>query len=482
MEKEVGFVKSIQNYLIYLEGLPSVKINDLIINEQGGLALVTSLNATRVEAVVLDQKFPKSGDVYFYTSKGMQVPQGSKLLGRVIDPLGKPLDGKDFSYEKEGKEKLRLNTIASGIDHRELITEQLITGITLIDLLLPIGKGQRELLFGEPRSGKVAFLLNIIANQKHRNMVCIYTAIGKSEIEIKRLLETLKKTGADEYTIVIAATSSSPTPLIVLAPKTAFALADQFRKNNNDVLLILDDLYTHAKYYRETGLLAGKTPGRESFPGDTFYQHAHLIERAGNFNKASGGGSITLLPVIETGMENLSDLIPTNLMSSTDGHLLFTSDLRAQGQYPAVTINNSVTRVGRQTQPLLFNQLSTKIVSTLAEYDTLKRYRRFGSELTDATIKKLQKGEIILLFLDQPRQSYIDPIIQILMMSLIFTSFYDEREVKQVKEAKSTIINKLAESKEALAYARDLKAYKSIDAFIEILEKNITLFKQTCQF
>jgi len=338
--KEVGFVIQSQDYLLFLEGLPTTKLNDVIVDAQGHRAIITALEEEKIEAWMLDNFHSKPGDSFTVSPEGLRLALQYNLFGRTISPLGLPLDGKPGL--PPGGVEIDLDLVAPGIDSRELITEQFYTGLIAVDTLLPIGKGQRELLYGEPRSGKTPFLLDIIIHQKVFNRICIYCAMGRSEIDIKRFAENLIQNGGSSYTVIIAASSSDSAPLIAIAPAMASSVAEHYRDQGKDVLLILDDLATHAKYMREISLLAGRIPGRESYPADIFYQHSHLVERAGNFSDKKGKGSITLLPVIETDLESFSSLIPTNVMSMTDGHLLFSASLRAQGQYPAIEIDRSI--------------------------------------------------------------------------------------------------------------------------------------------
>ncbi|OGG02457.1 hypothetical protein A2W14_06135, partial [Candidatus Gottesmanbacteria bacterium RBG_16_37_8] len=390
--KEVGFVVKAQDYLLYLEGLPSVKIEDIILSEKGGRAIVTALDHEKIEALMLDHDRPAPGDSFTIDKTGIRLPPQVRLIGRAINPLGIPIDGKGgFQL---GDERINFGIIAPGVDSRRIISDQLYTGITIVDTLLPIGKGQRELIFGEPRSGKSPFLLDVILNQKGKSIICIYVAIGKAEIDVKKFIKELTEEGGQSYTLVIAATSSDSAPLISIAPAVGCSVAEYFVKSGRDVLMIFDDMGLHAKYLREIGLLSGRVPGRESYPADIFFAQSHLVERAGNFNANWGNASITLLPVIETDLENFTALIPTNIMSMTDGHILFSASLRSQGQYPSIEPDLSVTRVGHQTQRPLHKFLADKIRSLIADYHELERYGRFGSELTPETQRLLKLGMI----------------------------------------------------------------------------------------
>lgn len=474
---EVGFVVSAQDYLLYLEGLPSVHVNDVLISEKGGKALVSALEKDRIEAWMLDEERPSPGASFTISSKGIHLPLSDRLFGRTFNPLGVPLDGKGTL--PPGGDKLNLDTVAGGIGTRDRITEQLYTGLTLIDTLLPLGKGQRELMFGEPRSGKSIFILDTILHQKNKNMVCIYTAIGLSEIDTKRFAQNLEKGGAFPYTIVIAATSNDAAPLIAIAPSVALSVAEFFRDQGRDVLLFLDDLGIHSKYLREIGLLSGRIPGRESYPADIFYAHSHLMERAGNFNDQNGKSSITLLPMIETDLENFTNLIPTNVMSMTDGHILFSAQLRAQGHYPAIETIRSVTRVGHQTQKPLQKNLADKIRQLLADYAELERYGRFGSELTMETQMTIKRGIVAEELLIQERGELIEPETQILLLSLVFTRFFDTRDIEFVKKNKSKIISTLQNNR---VFNQIFKTSKNIplEDLLKVLSDNLNILNETC--
>lgn len=469
LKEEVGFTVSCQDYLFYLEGLPSAKINDILLSPTGKRAIVGNLYNEKVQGLMLETEKPVPGDIFKIDAAGIRIPLGQFLFGRTISPLGVPLDGKQV-LPLDGP-KLEIETAALGIEHRELITERLETGFALVDTLLPLGKGQRELILGDARSGKSAFIIDTIAAQKGKNVICIYAAIGKSEIETKRVGMIIDAVGANQYTIVVAATGSSPAPLIMICPEVALSIAEYFRKRGRDVLVILDDLGVHAKFLREIGLLGRMIPGRESYPGGIFYAHSHLMERAGKFNQAAGSGTITLLPIIETDLENMTNLIPTNLMSQTDGHLLFSSSLSSQGQYPAIDWDRSVTRVGRQTLNALHKALSYKLRLVLAEYKELESLSRFEGELAAQTQTTIKQGQIITEFLRQENNDPIDTETQVILLSLIFSKFFDDKNLNFAKEKKKNLV-------EVIKKSRDLKdAYEqgrngTLEDFIAKINNN----------
>ncbi len=360
-----------------------------------------------------------------------------------------------------------------------MIKEQLVTGITLVDTLIPIGKGQKEAVFGEPRSGKTAFLQDIIINQKGQEVTCLYAAIGRAEMDIKRFAQKLQSAKALAHTLILACSPKEPVPLIALTPTIAFALANRLRRKGEDVLLILDDLGTHAKILREIALLSGRIPGRESYPGDIFYQHAHLIEHGGRYNEKAGGGSLTLLPVMETAMEGLSYLLPTNLIASTDGHLFFSSLLYSQGQYPAIGVEKSVTRVGRQTQNGIQKEISDRVRDALASFEELKTYSAFGAELSEETQAILKTGEMLRELLKQEPRENTDPKTQILLLALPFTVLQAKLSVENFRLGRTKLIEALKNRPEFRALAVKLDSLES-DEVINILNQESEVLETSC--
>ncbi len=439
--KEVGFVVNAKGYLLSLDGLPRARINDILIDDEKNRAIVVSLDDDLVTALLLDDVNPKAGDRYTLSENNLEYSLGDYLFGRIINVFGEAIDGKG-SFPKQNAQ-LTFESVAPGVSARKEISEQFETGISAIDILYPVGKGQRQLLFGPTSSGKTTFLRDIIINQKGKDIICIYAGIGKSAAFIERFAESIFSKGAAPYTVIMAALSEEQSSVSSIAPTIALFLAEHFCRKGKEVLLILDDLGTHAKYMREIALLMGQIPGRQSYPGDVFYQHAHLLELAGNFNEKYGDSSITLLPLIETDIENFTDLIPTNLMSMTDGHLFFSPELRSEGYYPSVAIDRSVTRVGRQTQTKLQRELSTQVMMLFAEFRKQQEYSRFGTNLSAKTKDTLRKGELILELLKQNPYENLPREVQIPLLSLVFTRFLEKRERPFLAKNKKAIIDAL---------------------------------------
>lgn len=474
--QEVGFVKSIKDFLVYLDGLPTVRINDLVENEQGVRGLVSAVLPDEVEVLLLDDGLVAPNQLFKRSGQKLTAPVGQFLMGRAVNPLGIPIDGKGSLSKTQASESLELDQPAKGVSQREFIKNQLDTGITVVDTLIPIGKGQRELVLGDARSGKTSFLVDLIINQKNTKVVCIYAAIGKPIAEIRSLIDILQVNQAFDHTIVVAASSADPAPLIFLTPQTAFTIAEYFAGMGQDVLLILDDMGNHAKIYREISLLGDRSPGRESYPGDIFYQHAHLLERGGYFKN---GGSITAFPVIELNLGDFTTFIPTNLMSMTDGHLLFRSALYNQGQHPAIDISLSVSRVGQQTQNRLHNHLNTRIKQILAQAGQLETVSRFSFELPLATQLILKQKGVIDDILQQPPLESVSKEMQTVLLAIPFTKYFQKKDKDFMKENRKKIIESLTKDADLASL---VKSVFTISSEQELFDKIDSLSQKFDQF
>lgn len=477
---EVGYVLSTREFLVYLDGFPTIRINDMVESDTGARGWVNSIAEENIEVLMLDESKIMPKQLFRKLPSRLGIAVGNFLLGRAINPLGIPIDGKGPLSKVKSDNILELEKEAPGIETREFISQQFLTGITIIDSLIPLGKGQRELVMGDAHSGKTSFLLDAIINQKGANVVCIYASIGKPAVSVRNLIDALKSNGALDYTIVIATSSSEPAPLIFLTPKTAFSVAEYFQRLGKDVLLILDDLGSHAKIYREISLLGNKAPGRESYPGDIFYQHSHLIERAGKFLPEAGGGSITALPVIELSMTDFTTLIPTNLMSMTDGHLLFKSSLRSQGQSPAIDMSLSVSRVGRQTQDRVSNRISTRIRQLLSQAADLETVSRFSSELSPETQLVLRRKDLIIELLKQDPLTAVPKVIQVILMALPFISFLQDKNASFIEKYKKILINAFLKHPTLIEIAKSVPKLDSDEELIKQLERVVPVLKEMC--
>ncbi len=469
-QTEVGYVISSREFLVHLDGLPTIRINDMVESETGARGWVGAISENAVEVLMLDEIRVTPKQMFKRLQNRLGLAVGEFLLGRAINPLGIPIDGKGLLSRRKADQVLELDNRAPGIDSRQFIAKQFLTGITLIDSLVPLGVGQRELILGDAHSGKSSFLIDTIVNQKNTGVVCIYASIGKPAVALRNLIDVLKTNDALSYTVIIATSSSEPAPLIFLTPKAAMTVAEYFQRKGLDVLLILDDLGSHAKIYREISLLGEKPPGRESYPGDIFYQHAHLLERAGNFLPKAGGGSITALPVTELNMTDFTTLIPTNLMSMTDGHLLFKSALYNQGQRPAIDISLSVSRVGRQTQDQVSNLLSAKVRQILSAAADLETIARFSSELSAETQLILKERELIMEFLKQDPLYPIPKQIQVCLLALPFTTFLQTKDKSFVEKYKKILIGGFLKQASLLSIAKSATQLRSDDELIKALE------------
>lgn len=479
-QSEVGYVTSSRNFLVYLDGFPTIKVNDMVQSDEGLRGWVNSLGEDKIEVLIVDEGKITPKQLFRRLSERLAISVGDFLLGRSINPLGVPIDGRGLLTKTNTAIVLELEQPAPGIESRQFITDQFLTGITLIDTLIPLGKGQRELCLGDAHSGKTAFLIDTIINQKNTGVICIYASIGKPAVAVRNLIDTLRNNNALDYTVIVATSSSEPAPLIFLTPKTAFTVAEYFQKQGRDVLLILDDLGSHAKIYREIALLGNKSPGRESYPGDIFYQQAHLLERAGNFLSNYGGGSITALPVIELNLNDFTTLIPTNLMSMTDGHLLFKAGLRSQGQTPAIDISLSVSRVGRQTQDRVSNLLSSKVRQVLSQASDLETISRFSSELPPETQLILRRRDLIVELLKQDPLTLVPKPIQVILLALPFTTFLQNKTRDFVEKYKNVITKAFLQNPQLGVVAKSISNLKSDEELIKLLEGVIPLLAKLC--
>lgn len=478
--QEVGFVSRVSSFLFTLDGLPSIKINDLIQNEKGVRGWITNLHRDSVEALLLDEGDIKPGDLFKRSPEPLMIGVGEHLLGRAVNPLALPVDGKGLiSAPRENFSEL--DKQARPITSRQFITNQLETGIMVVDSLIPIAKGQRELVIGDARSGKTSFLINSVINQRNTGVICVYTSIGKPNSEVRELIDILKANNCLSYTVIIAATASDPPSQIFLAPQAAFTVAEYFQKKSKDVLVILDDLGNHAKIYREMSLLGNKVPGREAYPGDIFYQHAHLLERAGCFNEEEGSGSITALPVIEISLNDFTTYIPTNLMASTDGHLLFKAELSAKGQRPAIDTSLSVSRVGLQSQSLAQKTISSKVKSLLAEASTLQTLSNFSGELPEQTKMISHQSLIIYELLKQNSVGFIPLTSQIVLLSLTFNPFFYKRDLSFVIRNKTKIIDLLEKDPDLNKLSKSIKDIKSESELFSLTSKIVPTLEKLCK-
>jgi F-type H+-transporting ATPase subunit alpha len=393
-----------------------------------GIAL--NLEEDSVGAVLLGNfKLVKEGDTVKRTGRIMSVPVGEELLGRVVNALGQPVDGKGPIATTTFSP---IERIAPGVVDRQPVREPLQTGIKAIDTMIPIGRGQRELIIGDRQTGKTAVVVDAIINQKGKSVVCIYNAIGQKQSTIAQVVKTLTEHGAMEYTIVVAASASEPSPLLYISPYSACTMGEYFRDGGRHALCIYDDLSKHAQAYREISLLLRRPPGREAYPGDVFYLHSRLLERAAKLRTELGGGSLTALPIIETQAGDLSAYIPTNVISITDGQLFLETDLFNQGVRPAINVGNSVSRVGGSAQVRAMRQVAGTLRLDLAQYRELASFAQFGSDLDKATQQQLARGQRLVEILKQPQYEPLPVEKQVLVVFAATNGYFDGVDVSAI--------------------------------------------------
>lgn len=437
---EFGFVEEVIHSLVTINGLPGSKPQEIIIFESGEIGEVFSVESNSIKVLLFSNSNLKVGTKAARTNQVLQVSLHEELLGRIIDPLGNLIDIQK-PFDHHGKVLSRpLDIRPLGISHRARIQRSFETGVSVVDLMVPLGKGQRELVMGDKKTGKSNFLLKSVLTQAIQGTVCVYAAIGKKKMDIKKTKEFFEHHKVSEIIVTVATTSQDSPGLIFLTPYTAMTIAEYFRDLGRDVLVVLDDLTTHAKYYRQISLLGKRFPGKNSYPGDIFFIHAKLLERAGNFKTEFGEAAITCLPVAETTQSDLTGYIQTNLMAMTDGHIFFDTDLYTKGRRPAVNPFLSVTRIGKQTQTVTKRELNRELVSFLNLYEKMQNFIHFGAELSENIKLTLSTGEKILSFFDQSPFTVIPPNIQMVLFCMLWSNAWEGKDVKEMKKDMDQIV------------------------------------------
>ena len=428
---EVGTIVTLGDGIARVHGLDKVMAGELIDFPHGVAGLAMNLDEDQVGAVLLgDYTELREGDQVKRTGKIMSVPVGEALIGRVVNALGQPIDDKGPINTTE---TLPVERIAPGVIARQSVTEPMATGIKAIDTMIPIGRGQRELLIGDRQTGKTAVALDTIINSAKNDLICIYCAIGQKRSSVAGVVQTLERYGAMAYTIVVAATASEPAPMQYLAPFAATAMGEYFRDNGKHALIIYDDLSKHAASYREISLLLRRPPGREAYPGDVFYLHSRLLERSAKMSKENGGGSLTALPIIETQAGDVSAYIPTNVISITDGQIFFETDLFNSGVRPAVNVGLSVSRVGFAAATKATKQVGSTLKLDLAQYRELAAFAQFGSDLDKVTQQQLNRGQRLTELLKQPQFQPLTGAQQVAILFAGTQGLLDDVEVGDVQ-------------------------------------------------
>lgn len=425
---EYGVVIQVSHPIVIVEGLPKVKTHEVILFESGQRGEVFTINRGKIEARVFSHEPVKVGTKATRTDQLLSIAVGPELLGHTINPLGEPLDPSvPFTRPKELRD---LDAKPTGISGRQKISAQMVTGVALVDLLIPLGRGQRELIIGDRKTGKTSVILTTIKTQAQSGILAIYAAIAKKKSDIKRLQQFFIQEKIADKVIIVATSSYDSPSLIYQTPYAAMAIAEFFRERGQHVLLVLDDLTTHAKFYREISLLARRFPGRDSYPGDIFYVHSKLLERAGNFkHPLKGEVAISCLPVVEIVEGDLTSYVSTNVMGITDGHIYFDSNMYYKGMRPAVNIPLSVTRVGRQTLNKLSREVNKELTAFLTSYDKLQNLSHFGQELTDDVKKSLARGDMVYNLFNQPYQLTIPAPVQMVILSMIMQDMVETKDM-----------------------------------------------------
>jgi F-type H+-transporting ATPase subunit alpha len=473
---ETGVVLSVGDGIARLYGLEKAMAGELLEFSHGVMGMVLNLEEDNVGAALLgEDHYVKEGDVVKRTGRIVQVPVGEPLVGRVVDPLGEPIDGKG---PIEAKEYRNIEEKAPGVVWRLPVKEPLQTGIKAIDSMIPIGRGQRELIIGDRQTGKTALAIDTIINHKGKDVFCFYVAIGQKQSTVAQVVERLRQHGAMEYTTVVSATASEPAPLQYIAPYAGCSMGEYFRDTGRHALCIYDDLSKHAVAYRQMSLLLRRPPGREAFPGDIFYLHSRLLERAAKLNKQLGEGSLTALPIIETQAGDVSAYIPTNVISITDGQIYLETDLFYSGIRPAVNVGISVSRVGGNAQIKAMKQVAGSLRLDLAQYREMAAFAQFGSDLDKATQAQLAKGARLVEILKQGQYDPIPVGHQILVIYAGVHGFLDdypvdvlqryERELYKFVEDKHPDILAEIDKKKELDESLDEKIQKVLNEFAEV--------------
>ena len=469
-----GTVLEVGDGIARVYGLSKAMSGELLKFENDVMGMALNLEEDNIGAVIFgESRGIKEGGTVKSTGKVAEVPSGEGLLGRVVNALGEPIDGKGSI---EASKYMKIERPAYGIIDRKPVSEPLQTGIKAIDGMFPIGKGQRELIIGDRQTGKTAIAIDTIINQKNNDVVCIYVAIGQKRSTVAQIYKKLEELGALEYTIIVAATASESAPLQYLAPYAGVAMGEYFMEQGKHVLIIYDDLSKHAVSYREMSLLLRRPPGREAYPGDVFYLHSRLLERAAKLSDELGGGSITALPIVETKAGDISAYIPTNVISITDGQIFLETDLFNSGFRPAINPGVSVSRVGGSAQIKAMKQVASKVKLELAQYNELLAFTQFGSDLDKATRDQLNRGAKIREVLKQSQYNPYKVEEQVVSFYCVTNGYFDDVPTEKVRAFEHDLIESLRTENEILSEIK--REEKVTDEIKEKLNEYVTGYKQ----
>jgi len=469
--REVGIITSVATGIAKVSGLPGVGFDELVTFPGDVLGIAFNVDAEEIGVILLGEYWHlHTGDEVRRTGRVMDVVVGDGLLGRVIDPLGRPLDG---AGPVASGERLPVERPAAPIMDRAPVTVPLQTGLKVIDALIPVGRGQRELILGDRQTGKTAIAIDTILNQHDQAVLCVYCAIGQRASAVAKVVATLREKGAMEYTVVVVTEGNDPPGLAYIAPYAATAIAEAFVEAGRDVLIVYDDLTHHARAYRELSLLLRRPPGREAFPGDIFYIHSRLLERATHLRQELGGGSLTALPIIETEAQDIAAYIPTNLISITDGQIFLDTKLFNAGVRPAVNVELSVSRVGGAAQTKAIKKMTRALRLELAQYNELLAFSQFGSELDAVSQKRLARGGVVVELLKQPQFATLSFIDQALQLFLLRENFLDDVPRAQVRNCALQFMSYIKSVYEPL--------YKSIQETKDISPETLNGLREAAQ-
>lgn len=473
---EVGVVTYVGDGIARAHGLNDVLSGELLKFDNGSYGIAQNLESNDVGIIILGQfDNIREGDRVQRTGRIMEVPVGDALIGRVVNPLGQPVDG--LGEIKTDKSR-PIEAKAPGVMDRQSVDQPLQTGIKAIDALVPIGRGQRELIIGVRKTGKTSLAIDTILNQKGQDVICIYVAVGQKESTVRTQVETLKRFGAMDYTIVVEAGPSEPAPMLYIAPYAGTAMGEEFMYNGRDVLIVFDDLSKQAVAYRELSLLLRRPPGREAYPGDVFYLHSRLLERSAKLNDKLGGGSLTALPIIQTEAGDISAYIPTNVISITDGQIFLQSDLFFAGTRPAIDAGNSVSRVGGNAQIKAMKKVAGTLRTDLAAYRELESFAQFGSDLDQATQAKLNRGQRTVEVLKQPLHDPIPVEKQVVILYALTHGYLDAVPVEDIARFQNELFDNFdsshADLLKTIRETGQLPDDKKLSAAIEEFSESFT--------
>ena len=437
--EKVGRVLELFDGIAKVSGLRDVKSSEMVTFSNGEIGVVLNLEDDAIGVIIFDDFSKiKEGDEVKATGKILEIGVGEALLGRAVNAIGLPIDGKGALKTSK---TYPIERVASGVVTRQSVDQPVATGIKVIDAIIPVGRGQRELIIGDRQTGKTALVIDAILNQKGENMICVYVSVGQKDSKLRKIQARLEEGGAMAYTVIVSAGASEPAPLSYIAPYAGVSIAEYFMDQGKDVLIIYDDLSKHAVAYREISLLLRRPPGREAYPGDVFYLHSRLLERACRRNEKYGGGSITAFPIIETQAGDISAYIPTNVISITDGQIFLETDLFYKGIRPAVNVGSSVSRVGSSAQIKAMKKVAGTLKLDLAQFRELEAFAQFGSDLDEATKKQLERGKRAVEVLKQKQYAPVKTEHQIVTLYALTKGFMDDIALDKIKDFESGLID-----------------------------------------